>query len=858
VSIQEVRTEVQLLAGVLLDDVDRIAQRVAARIRELSPSVTRVPRRELALLVANDTRKILQGIRDLQSDSGRGREPSRTSGAGMSVDDMLKARRIGLEVVREEAQAIAQERDIGTDALLEFVDATVRLGEPGTPASASAHHEAELLELGRLAREQAALRRVATILGGEFSPEEVFTKVAEEVALVLDAETAAIDRYEPDGYCTSVGSWGAYREVFEAGSRWELECDSVSASVYRTGQPTRIEKVEQASGPIAAAMRQARLRSAVASPIIVDGRLWGVIVVATRRRTPMPADTEARITQFTELVATAIANVQARSEAQRLAEEQAALRRVATIVARESSPAAVLAKVAEEVGLLLGVEAAVIHRYEPEGEATVVASWGKLGTAAFCTGHQWKPNPGGIVETVRRTRRPARLDIGEAASGAIAEAARKVGVRSAVGSPIVVNDRLWGVIAAGTGRAEPMPADAELRIAEFTELVATAVANLQARGEVKRLADEQAALRRVATLVAREASPEEVFSKVAEEVVALLGAESGAIDRFEPDGCMTIVGSWGKLRDAFEVGTRWKLEGNSASVSVYRTGRPVRLETYEQVSGPISRRARGVGLHAAVGAPIVVDGGLWGALVAATSRADPLPGDGEARIAQFAELVAAAIANVQARSDLAASRARIVAAADEERRRLVRDLHDGAQQRLVHTLVTLKLARRVLERDRGEAAELLAEALQHAQTATDELRELSHGILPAVLTHGGLVAGVRALASRMSIPVGVDIAGARLPGTVEATAYFIVAEALTNVAKHSRARSATVTARVDGQMLAVEVCDDGIGGAQADGPGLVGLRDRIATVEGLLRIESPAGGGTLIAAFIPIRQWSLK
>jgi PAS domain S-box-containing protein len=202
--------------------------------------------------------------------------------------------------------------------------------------------------------------------------------------------------------------------------------------------------------------------------------------------------------------------------------------------------------------------------------------------------------------------------------------------------------------------------------------------------------------------------------------------------------------------------------------------------------------------------------------------------------------------------ELRASRARIVEAADVERRRVVRDLHDGAQQRLVHTVIVLKLARRALERGEDDAPALLTEALDHAQRATAELRELAHGILPDVLTRGGLAAGVDALASRMPLPVELDVSVSRLPTAVEATAYFVVAEALTNVAKHARAGYAEVTARIEEGTLAVQVRDDGVGGARSDGSGLVGLADRLAALDGELRVESPADGGTLVAAAIPL------
>jgi signal transduction histidine kinase len=370
-------------------------------------------------------------------------------------------------------------------------------------------------------------------------------------------------------------------------------------------------------------------------------------------------------------------------------------------------------------------------------------------------------------------------------------------------------------------------------------------------GELGRLAEEQAALRRVATTVAREGSPDELFARVVEEVGRIGGAETAVIHRFDPDGKSTIVASYGSLRESFEVGSRWRLEGNSVAATVYRTGRPARFDAYGTSEGSIAASAAKLGIRSGVGSPIVVDGRLWGVIAAGTSGPEPLPADAEHRMAEFTELAATAIANVQARSDLAASHARIIATADDERRRVVRDLHDGAQQRLVCTVVTLKLAQQALEPDRPAASALVGEALWHAQTATNELRALAHGILPTVLTRGGLDGAVRALASRMSIPVEINVVAGRLPAEVEATAYFIVAEALTNVTKHSRARHAAVRAQLDDHRLQVEVRDDGVGGAHADGSGLGGLGDRLAILDGTLRVESPAAGGTVIRASIP-------
>lgn len=240
-------------------------------------------------------------------------------------------------------------------------------------------------------------------------------------------------------------------------------------------------------------------------------------------------------------------------------------------------------------------------------------------------------------------------------------------------------------------------------------------------------------------------------------------------------------------------------------------------------------------------------------MVVASTVTPSLPGDIEARLGSFTELVVTAIANAESRAALAASRARIVAAADESRRRIERDLHDGAQQRLVHTVIVQQLALRALQNGDPNVGELMAEALQQAEQANYELSELAHGILPSVLTREGLRAGIRALVSRMSLPVSVDVAVERLSAGVEATAYFVVSEALTNVVKHARANAAGVTARVDGGVLQLEIRDDGVGGAHGGAStGLHGLEDRVSALDGRLVVESPPGQGTRVSALLPL------
>ncbi len=239
------------------------------------------------------------------------------------------------------------------------------------------------------------------------------------------------------------------------------------------------------------------------------------------------------------------------------------------------------------------------------------------------------------------------------------------------------------------------------------------------------------------------------------------------------------------------------------------------MEGFADGTGPLGVAAREMGLRSSAGAPIIVEGQVWGVVIAGTTAEEPLPADTEARLGSFTELVATAIANAEGRAALVASRARLVAAADESRRRIERDLRDEARQRLVHAVIVLKLALRALTRVDGKASELVAEALRHAEEANAELRELAHGILPGTLTRGGLRAGVAALVSRVSLPVRVDLRVERLPAGVEAAAYFVISEALTNVVKHAQARGAAVDARVECGELRVEVRDDGVGGARA-------------------------------------------
>jgi signal transduction histidine kinase len=357
------------------------------------------------------------------------------------------------------------------------------------------------------------------------------------------------------------------------------------------------------------------------------------------------------------------------------------------------------------------------------------------------------------------------------------------------------------------------------------------------------------AARRVAMLVATSASADAVFDAVAAEMAALLGAERVVLARHERDNEVTVVAHRGSDASMLPPGTRVRPGAESVAETARRLKRPAGVERYEPRHGASARLADSFGVRAAVGAPVVIDDRLWGISIAAWSRgAPPVAGEGQ-RIAELAVLFAPTIAYAESRRQLDASRSRLISTAYEARRRVVRDLHDGAQQRLVHTIVLLKLAQRANDR---EAASLVGEALEHAQQANEELRDLAHGILPAALTHGGLRAGVDALAARLRLPVELELPAQRFSPDVEATAYFIVAEALTNVVKHAHATRAQVTVTVQDGQLHVQVRDDGVGGADAHGRGLLGVADRATAVGGRLIVESSPRGGSVVAAMLPL------
>ncbi len=369
-----------------------------------------------------------------------------------------------------------------------------------------------------------------------------------------------------------------------------------------------------------------------------------------------------------------------------------------------------------------------------------------------------------------------------------------------------------------------------------------------------RLAKEQSALRRVATLVAEAAPPSVIADAVTREVGLLCDADLARMERYDADGSVTGVAAWSRVPVELAVGTRFDLDGVSIARAVREGGRPTRVDTFGQDTGAIAREARAVGIRSSVGCPIVVAGRIWGVIAASTNREAPFPRGTEAQIGRFTELIATAIANAQAQAALTASRARIAATADETRRRIERDLHDGAQQRLVSLALRLRGVAAAIPPEQEEVHHELADVGAELDAVMNELRELSRGIHPAILSKGGLEQALRTLARRSPVPVELHVATKeRLPERIEVTAYYVVSEALTNVAKHANASVVDVRVDADDGLVRLFISDDGVGGADPDrGSGLVGLKDRVDTSGGTLQFESRTGQGTSLLVKLPV------
>jgi len=533
-----------------------------------------------------------------------------------------------------------------------------------------------------------------------------------------------------------------------------------------------------------------------------------------------------------------------------LAAEQGALRRVATLVAHSAPAHQLFAAATKEVGQLSGADYVRMCRYEA-GELVGVAAWSRTARHLPADG-RWS-----AVLGFARSLTPARRRMADISciDEPLARDARAHGVRSAATVPIMAAGRTWGVMLAGSSMKWVPPPCTERCLTAFADLLGAAMSSAESRAGITRLAEEQTALRRVATLVARGAPPEAVFMAVTKETGQLLRVEITSMVRYEPDGTSTIVGHWGAgARANLPIGDREPLGGKNLVTIISQTSSPARLDHYDGVSGARVERLAGAGFHSAVGAPIMVQGRLWGAVLAASVDKRALSPDAEARIGSFTDLVATAVSNAENLAALTASRARVLAAADEARRQIERDLHDGAQQRLVSLTLAVRDAQSTVSPRSGPLADELGSVADGLTSVLDDLRELARGIHPTVLSDGGLRPALKSLARRSIVPVELDVrAVERLPEPVEVAAYYVISEALTNTAKHSNASVVQISADVAGSVLHLHVADDGDGGADpALGSGLMGLQDRVEALGGTISVSSPAGAGTSLDADLPL------
>jgi signal transduction histidine kinase len=475
----------------------------------------------------------------------------------------------------------------------------------------------------------------------------------------------------------------------------------------------------------------------------------------------------------------------------------------------------------------------------------VIGEWSSDGNAVT-DGRVFDYGGDTLVTRVVSSRAPARVDAASDFETHFArERWRELGIEASIGAPIIVGGAVWGVVTASRTREDPFPEGAESRLGDFAALVAQSIVNAQARREATGLAEEQASLRRIATLVAAGRPQGEVVEAVTREAASLFGAENVSLMRWEGvQDEVVVVGGWSEGGEStIAAGSLYHPASGSPTLRVLETGYATRKD---EVSGELGARF-------AISAPVIVSGQLWGALTALRPNS-PFSGGSEVRLRSFADLAAQSVANALAQEEMRASRARIVRAGDEARKRLERNLHDGAQQRLVSASISLRLAMSKLPEEADDARFMLVQAAEELTHAIDELRVLARGIHPAVLTDRGLGAALEVLAERTSLPVMIaNELPTRLPAAVEAAAYYVVAESLTNIVRYAHASKVEVRLTRGDGLARVEVLDDGVGGADPSrGSGLRGLADRVEALDGRLGFESPLSAGTRVWAEIPL------
>jgi signal transduction histidine kinase len=534
---------------------------------------------------------------------------------------------------------------------------------------------------------------------------------------------------------------------------------------------------------------------------------------------------------------------------QRLVDEQTALRRVATLVAKGAGDVELVTAVTSEVAQLFGAQRASALRWDGD-TIRVIGEWSEPEGSMTLADRVYSFGGDTITARVVGAAAPARVESADDLHTDFArERWEELGIQASIGAPIIVDGRVWGVITASrTTKTDPFPPGAEHKLGDFAALVAQAIANSEARREVAALVEEQSALRRVATLVAAGRPQDEVLEAVTREAARIFTAQAVYFVRWEGvlDEVVVHGGGTDGSEPALGLRTLYHPGSGAPTLSVLETGFASRG----------SESSRELGARCVIAAPVITTANLLGALIGLRADDKPFPPGAEVRLRSFADLVAQSMANAQAQEEMRASRARIVQAADEARRKLERNLHDGAQQRLVAVSLSLRVAMAKLPDAPESALDVLTNASEELMVAIDELRDLARGIHPTTLTEQGLGPALQLLAERAPMRVAVaNELEERLPGPIEAAAYYVVAESLTNTAKYAEASSVEVRVSRQNGVARVEVVDDGVGGADvAGGSGLRGLADRVEALDGSFGVESPRSAGTRVWAELPVAE----
>ncbi|MHA7263693.1 GAF domain-containing sensor histidine kinase [Arthrobacter sp. TMN-37] len=646
--------------------------------------------------------------------------------------------------------------------------------------------------LQRLASEGRSLRDIADLVARASRTEDVFQMAAIEASRQLDGDAVTITRYTAVDEITVVAAHAGPTPI---GTRIKFGPDT---QPYRVRQQKCSVRVDDFRLEVNAALAEKYgLRACVSVPVIIEGVVWGAFS-ATSLTGPLPRRTEDRLESFAQLVVTTIANIEAREELRAMAQHDLAIR----LLAEQS-----VTGTSSERALIMTVDHALTLR----GVARASIS----------------PPPMRLPSPPESSTSTAKDHL-------------------SLSYPIQTDERTWAYLEI-EAQTHPLADTTSARLRNLAQVAGQVVSAILTRLHLRHLAEEQAALRRIAELIASGAAPSNVFHSIATELSLLLDDTPVVIVRFDADGPVIAAA----CRSGIPVGTR--LPGGEESL-VERSRRGSR---HVDEMKSLARCVFGSDAEADVTVPVTVADQLSGALLIAP-RSNPKADPAGTHLEAFADLAAATIANAWTREALIASRERMVKAANDARHQLQRDVHDGAQQRLVHTILALKLAR-----DQGahgmSTAALIQEALTHAEEANRQLRDLVRGILPVALTRGGLVAGIESFVADLPVPVTLHLLLPRLPAAVETTGYFTVAEAITNAIKHAHAEHVDVTAWLSeaGDELHLRVRDDGVGGADPDmGTGLTGLTDRIEAAGGRITIASPPGSGTDLEVTLPLSSAS--